>query len=354
VPTIVVYRFGQLGDTLVALPAIDAIRNEFPNHKMILLTDAQQGRDGHISSWSILGPLKWFDDVIFYDPNKSGMSKMIEVLSLALKLRRLHIDKFFNLSPERPMKSWLRDKRFFTMAANVRRYSAIPPFSSPAKINDKLPIVKAEWRTIFRALGDGRDSEENFCMPIPSEERAKARSIVSSEGIDLAGQLIALAPGSKMPAKQWGADNYNELGKRLLENVPQPTLLVFGGSEDALVGDELCSQWGANSHNLAGKLSIFGSAEILKNCSLYVGNDTGTMHLAAMVGTPCVALFSARDYPGKWEPYGSQHAVIRKTVECEGCMLETCIFGNKCLSKIRVEETLEKVSRVIRVPYGEQ
>ena len=75
---------------------------------------------------------------------------------------------------------------------------------------------------------------------------------------------------------------------------------------------ELCAAWGPRSHNLAGRLSVFGSASVLSQCATFIGNDSGPTHLAAMVGIPCVAIFSARNAPGQWEPLGEHHVVHRR------------------------------------------
>ena len=93
---------------------------------------------------------------------------------------------------------------------------------------------------------------------------------------------------------------------------------------------------GPRSHNLAGRLSVFGSASILSRCATLIGNDSGTTHLAAMVGIPCVAIFSARNAPGQWEPLGQHHIVLEDRPACAGCMLDDCVHeGNKCLTRIQ-------------------
>jgi heptosyltransferase-2 len=71
------------------------------------------------------------------------------------------------------------------------------------------------------------------------------------------------------------------------------------------------------------------------------------MHLAAMVRIPCVAIFCARDYPGKWEPYGEKHRIIRKDVECAGCMLEVCSYNNRCLQLISVDDIFKELQGLI-------
>jgi ADP-heptose:LPS heptosyltransferase len=90
------------------------------------------------------------------------------------------------------------------------------------------------------------------------------------------------------------------------------------------------------------------AATALKRCLLYIGNDTGTMHLAASLKVRCVAIFSARDLPGRWQPLGKHHIVLRKQVPCEGCMLVTCVeHGLACLAQIGIDEVEAAATRVL-------
>lgn len=74
------------------------------------------------------------------------------------------------------------------------------------------------------------------------------------------------------------------------------------------------------------------------------------MHLAAAAGTPCVALFSARDWPGAWYPYGVEQRVFRKALECEGCYLVECVeHANECLMRITVDEVISGCEDLLRV-----
>jgi ADP-heptose:LPS heptosyltransferase len=70
------------------------------------------------------------------------------------------------------------------------------------------------------------------------------------------------------------------------------------------------------------------------------------MHLAAAAGTPCVALFSAREWPGMWFPYGVPQTVLRKQIECEGCALIECqTHANECLNRISAPEVMAACQR---------
>jgi ADP-heptose:LPS heptosyltransferase len=150
---------------------------------------------------------------------------------------------------------------------------------------------------------------------------------------------IAFGPGSKMPAKRWPLERFFEVGAALIEK-RDIWPVVLGGPEEGEMGTELVRRW-RRGYNAAGTLSLRGAAAALKRCQLYIGNDTGTMHLAAAIGIPCAAVFAARDQPGKWHPYGQGHRVFRATIECEGCGLAECLDRhNDCLKRVSVQEVV--------------
>jgi ADP-heptose:LPS heptosyltransferase len=149
-----------------------------------------------------------------------------------------------------------------------------------------------------------------------------------------------------MPAKQWPIERFAEVGNQLIRDY-DAWPVIFGGAEDRAAGSRLLETWGRGAM-AAGELNVRAAAAALQSCLLYVGNDTGTMHLAASAGIPCVAIFSARDYPGLWEPYGVGHAVIRSEVPCAGCYAQRCPReDNLCMSRIGVASVLDACRKIL-------
>src|SRR5205085_2524024 len=108
--------------------------------------------------------------------------------------------------------------------------------------------------------------------------------------------------------------------------------------------------WGTGT-SAAGLLDVRTAAAVLARCRLFVGNDTGTLHLAAAAGTPCVGVFAAQDWPGRWQPYGLGHTVLRRPVPCEGCRLTVCTReGMRCLREITVEDVLAACRATLPAP----
>ncbi len=342
--SILIFRIGHLGDTLVAMPAIFAIRKLYPDHNLVLLTERH---DTYISSWDILGPTGWFDDVLYYDPSHRPIVKIKNMTMLMAKLRKLAPEYIFDLSPERTLSQHRRDRFFFTRIAKIKNYvGRRTDITKEKRDSGRMSVVEPEWKRLL-SIVSGEESL-GYRLHVPENERLRAQKILQALNIAPRSPLFAICPGSKMPAKRWPKERFAKLGRFLQEEYPGSNLVILGGNEDQALGNELCSKWGKRCHNLAGKLSIYGSAAVLENCNAYVGNDTGTMHLAAMVGTPCVAIFSARDCPGKWEPYGTNNIILRHEIECAGCMLENCVAHQMaCLKHISVDRVFSSVVKVI-------
>lgn len=347
-PTILVFRIGQLGDTLVSMPSIKEIRDQFPEHSLVLITDRKQENSSYVSSWSLLKPTGWFDDVIFYEPNKTLKGKIFNLFKVSAHIRKLNPDRVFLLTPDRSLYQTVRDRIFFRWFCGNSVIHSSPFSRKPQKRADgSLPRVEPEWYRILSLVSNEKGSN-NFVLPVPNDEREFAIKMLTQKGLVHGTQLIAIAPGSMMACKRWPISRFAFVGEAILERYTDTHLVVLGGKEDAELGNQLCKKWGSRGHNFAGSLSLYGSAAVLSQCKLFVGNDTGTMHLAAMVGTKCVALFSARDYPGKWEPYGDGHIILRHRTSCEGCMLTNCVEQNmKCMMSISTEDVLSESSKLL-------
>jgi ADP-heptose:LPS heptosyltransferase len=163
--------------------------------------------------------------------------------------------------------------------------------------------------------------------------------------------LVAVGPGSKWPSKLWPEARFEEVIRYLLSTDERIYPIIVGGKDESSIGEHLLAAWGKGI-NLAGVLSPRLTSAILHHCSLFLGNDTGAVHLAAAAGTPCVAVFSAQDLPGRWHPYGEQHIVFRKHPPCEGCKLFTCPHGNACLLEIQADEVAKACIDVLNRNTG--
>jgi lipopolysaccharide heptosyltransferase III len=345
VTTILIFRIGQLGDTLASLPAIRAIRAAHPHARLVLLTD-RQADPAAVTSWEVFEPAGLFDDVCYL----RVPSRLVDFVRTSREVRRLTPVRLYYLMPM-PRTRWqvARDRLFFRWLCGISDIVGLRP-PGPYPVRDglgHLVLLQSEAARLMAwvasELPGTLATDGDWRIHPTPEHRAKPGRLL--EGAGFQGQLlVAFAPGSKMQAKKWPEDRFEHVGLALLHCFPDLRLVVVGGPGEKPLGDRLCRAWGDRAINLSGALSVWESAAMLERCALYVGNDTGTMHLAASVATPCVAIFSARDNPGKWEPAGPGHMVLRHDVPCAGCMLETCIDHDlACLKTISVDEVLAAI-----------
>jgi ADP-heptose:LPS heptosyltransferase len=157
-------------------------------------------------------------------------------------------------------------------------------------------------------------------------------------------KVIGIHLGGKLPVQRWPVANFESLGKEILELGSDYRIVVVGGKEEQDTGNDLIRAWQPGAVNLAGKSTLLQSAEILRRCDLYVGNDSGPMHLAVAVGTPVVGIFSSYQFPVFWKPWGQKSRIVRHSVPCEFCFPKdgNCPKGTyECIKGVTVDEVFD-------------
>lgn len=176
-----------------------------------------------------------------------------------------------------------------------------------------------------------------FALPLGQSDVAAVDSLLGTL-VPPAAPLVAMAPGAKRPANRWPLERFGDVGRDLAAH--GYSVLLLGAAEEQDSCDLIASHIGSPVVNLAGGLTVLQCCELLRRCAFLICNDSGVQHMAAAVSTPCISIFSAREMPGKWYPYGSQHVVLRREVECHSCYKNECPNDNLCVKLIRVPDVL--------------
>jgi ADP-heptose:LPS heptosyltransferase len=243
---------------------------------------------------------------------------------------------------------------FFRMAG-VRRIVGIADeqemkfrFDEAAGLYEREPFRLAR---LIAELGDAEPANlANWDLMLSEGERETAREAVRTLGD---GPLIVCGPGTKMPAKDWGPDNWQTLLGRIDAKYPGHSLVLVGAKEEFGVAEHAARQWRGPWVNLCGNLAPRETAALLERARIFLGPDSGPMHLAASKGVPCVIAFSAASPPGIWFPYGNKHQIVYHRPRCAGCYLEKCnVQGHPCLTSISVEEMETAVDRAMHEQDG--
>ncbi len=342
--TVLIFRIGSLGDTLVALPAYHLIRERYPDSHIVLLTNTPVGGGVKAAaSYQILLGSGLVDDYIEY-PHQSRSLRRFAALATAI--RKLRPSHGVYLMPPRTRRQRLRDALFFAGAGLPLMQGLWPR----RDVNRHLPVAgrpeqrESEASRLLRSIGfDPRLLKPRlFSLELQPTERVSIHPLL--EPLGQARRFIALSVGAKVSAKDWGQDRWLELLDQLQQAASDYPLVFIGSADEAKRCEQLLARWPTGGLNLCGKLSPRQSAAVLERATVFIGHDSGPMHLASSVGIPAVSIFAARDKPGVWFPYGNEANVFYKLVPCHGCRLSVCTEHEKvCIRSILPTEVVERV-----------
>jgi ADP-heptose:LPS heptosyltransferase len=251
--------------------------------------------------------------------------------------------------PKGGLLTSVRDYLFFR-SCGIRRVIGVP-FTAwtlrcgPIAGSDLYTSETARQLEALRGLGEiDLDDPSAWDLALAGEETAEAERLLAQHQIK--HPFLAASVGTKMQAKDWELGNWQKLMRRMGERHPHLPLVMLGVGEEAAYSERILSEWRGPKANLCGQASPRVSAALLRRAALMVCHDSGPMHLAATVGTPCVAIFSARNPPGEWYPRGGNHTILYHRTPCWGCGLTVCIDQQKaCILSITVDEVADAVER---------
>jgi heptosyltransferase III len=340
--TIVVHRAGLLGDTLVSLPALWCLRNAYPRAKIVYLWQKTHHR-AHVSAASVIKGSNLVDEFMCDHLFASHILTNLFRLLLLVRLRRKKIDLAIVL--EAPYWNSKKRARYLKLCgAKVVVAPAAPLGRLPKQKNGHLlrvAHIADQLMEGLRPLGIDIPSERSGKMFLPVKENVKRRVSNWCEAHKLPhASRVVVGAWSNMPAKRWPLENYRSVLDALVKEF-EIYPIILGGREDRSAAEWLVEECGRGIV-AAGQLSVQEGVCLASTARLYLGNDTGVMHMAAAAGVPCVAIFASTDSPGLWEPYGFNHVVLRTPIECEGCLLRECIANEmRCIRGISPEQVLQ-------------
>lgn len=341
VKTVLIYRLGSMGDTVVALPALRLVAEAFRDARRVMLTNHSVNSKAAPMA-EILAGTGLVDEFVEY---KVELRSVAELLALRNRIARLRPDVLVYLAAPRGRLRALRDAVFFYLCGLHRQIGV--PLAADMQAVKALGdgIYERESSRLLRcisALGISNIATPGiFNLALSAHEHALAEArLLQADG----APVLALSIGTKVDVNDWGVANWRALIVRLGADLPGYALVLLGAAIERQYSAELERLWPGPAINLCGEISVRVSAAVLSRAVLFLGHDSGPMHLAAAVGTTCVAIFSSRNWPGEWFPYGEKHKILYRRMECQGCRLETCTARAKaCILSINVDEVVQAV-----------
>ncbi|MGO9013656.1 MAG: glycosyltransferase family 9 protein [Dissulfurispiraceae bacterium] len=328
VKNILVVSSTAIGDTLLSTPAIRALRERYPQAKII----------AHFNAWNavLFENNPHIDGII---PYQGGYKRFLRTI---LEFRKHNFDLaliFHGNEPQATPMAYLSGARFIIKVPMSREYGFLLSNTSNGfdKSRDYHAIdVRMKAASFIGCSGENRE------MVLLSDEgdRAAASNYLSRLGMDENAILIGLQVGAATLYKMWPHHKFVELGKRLLQLNPDIRILVTGSPRERKLCSAVAHEIGDRAFSTAAEVSLKTLRGLIERMNLLVTNDTGTMHMAIALKTKTVSLFCPTNDLGIGPIQDMQlHKVIKKEKTCNPCVTKKC-DEPLCMDQISVDEVL--------------
>ena len=333
VAKVLVRATNWLGDAVMSLPAVRAMRQVFPDARLAVVARPWVA-DLYAGETAI-------DQVIIYGMHKGLRAKR----EFAAQLREQSFECAILLQNafDAALMAWMaripvrigynRDARglLLTRAVAVPERGEIPRHE------------RFYYLELLRRAGlIGRHDYVHWGLAaiqldgIETARNAGARRLAA---LGIAGDVVGISPGAAYGnAKRWLPERFAETAARLC-CAPASPVLVFGSSAERALCEQVVAalrRLHVDSRNLAGETSLREFIELAAACRLFLTNDSGAMHVASALGVPTVAVFGATD-DATTGPAGPHARVVRTHAECSPCLRRECPIDHRCMSRVTTD-----------------
>ncbi|MDD5432471.1 MAG: glycosyltransferase family 9 protein [Candidatus Omnitrophica bacterium] len=340
---ILIINLGGAGDLLLSTPALKALRKKYPQSEICALV-SQRGVE-------LASSLPYLNKVFCFYINYGGSSSLLKQLSnikSLLYLRKHRFDLAINMRSIVSESGAGKIKLVMDIISpkmkagrNTQERGSFFDIKIPEQDIGIKPEMEYDIDTIA-ALGV-KDFDRKIDLEIDKTGDERVKEILRNESVGEKEILVGIHPGG-MPSRRWPAENFASLIKLISNEIDCKFVLTGDKQENGLV-ERISRLSEKKVVNLAGKLNFFELAALINKCNIFISNDTGPMHIAAVLDKPLVAIFGPGDIV-RFDPRNISKNVIVVRKETAGCKFpcnkQSCDTLD-CLKQIHPEEVLQAV-----------
>jgi heptosyltransferase III len=328
-----IIKLRYIGDVLLATPTLRAIKAARPEVRVTMMVN--RGTE------DVLSGNPDVDDIMILDKGSFAAQ-----WQLIVRLRRRRLDTVIDLtdSDRSAFLSWASGAPVRIGFNDEHRWRG----RCYTEVVQPVPGVRHRIDRDLEALKPVNipAGSENPRLWLTEEEKKSADQLLDQLGIQRSQSMVILQPGARYWFKAWPPERFAELADRLTTNY-HCQVLIGGSQQDVDLGQQIRHMAKSTPTIMAGRTTIKQFMAIAKQSALFVGSDSGAMHIATAVDTPVVALFGPSD-PREWGPRGGPAEVIYKGLDCRICFHPTCQRGEQnCMRLITTDEVMMAAARLM-------
>ena len=326
-----------VGDAVMSMPAFEAVRENFPKSHIAVLARPWVAPlyESHPAANEVIPYTRGYG-------YRKDFSEFLRVIRLVRSLR-FEMAVLFQNAIEAALIARLAgikirigyntDGRGFLLSHPVVRGKEV------------LKLHQVEYYlTVLRALGWDAPTKDPGLRASP-ESVTRARSLLSSRGIQDQDLVVGLSPGAAYgPAKRWPVERFAAIGDRAIRDWGAK-VVVIGTEKEKALGETLISATAPGAVNFCGMTGLEDALALIKRCRLFVSNDSGLMHVAAALKVPTVAIFGSTDSVATG-PRGKNARVVKQDLECSPCLKPECSSGYRCLLAVQPEDVWREMEKL--------
>lgn len=331
---VAVLRLDHLGDLLLSFPALAALRRALPQAQLDLYTGVW---GAELGAWSPSVDRVVTVDAPWFQRGAAGGPTLAAILGLGRRLRAGRYDLVIDLRGEGRHLAALRlsGARYRLGHAQSAGRFLLTHFVAwdPTlhECEQSLELLRQAGLPGVPAVGKSRPA-----LKLPARAKTAARSLLAKW--KMKPGFIAVHASAGSPSRLWPREHWVALLRGLPPGAP---VLLLGSAPEREGLLELGRMSGRSKlHCAAGETGLAALAGLLAEAGRLICLNSGPGHLAAALGTPVLALYSAANDPARWGPLGPQVTVLSQRVPCGPCELALCPYDNECLRRLAPQDAL--------------
>jgi heptosyltransferase II len=321
-----------VGDAVLAIPAMKAVRRKYPDSEITLL----------VRPW-VAGVFTSapFIDHLWTEPKPRGLSDWLRI-SRSIREKQFDLGLLFPNSFESAAMMFLGRVRHRVGYASDGRGWLL---TNPLQPNGGKRHQVHYYLDLAAAVSAPVD-HPSIEIEASAEEKAQARKLLASAGIDADRNFLVLNPGAAYgSAKRWGEDRFAEAGDALAAELGIDVAII-GSEKERSIAERVQSLMTARVVVLNGRTRLETLIGVVSESSLVLTNDSGPMHIAAALGIPTVAVFGPTEHFAT-APYGPRARLVREPVDCSPCMLRDCPIDHRCMTRVSTAAVIKAARELL-------
>jgi heptosyltransferase-2 len=320
--TILIRATNWVGDAVMTLPAIEAVRECFPESTLVVLA-----RPWVIPLGKGTGRLR----------NGGAILKTV----LQIRKRRFDLAILFQNAFEAALIAYLGGvKHRVGYDTDHRRFLLSHPVIRDKDKNHEHHVEY--YLSLVRAMGCDANPRDPALF-VSGDHEEKMRSLLAEKGVDQGDFVLCLGPGAIYgPAKRWPTQRFASVGDMAVERWGAK-IIILGSDKEKDICAKVSETMNQPSIDLCGQVTLGEAVALISRCNLFLSNDSGLMHIASALNVPLVAIFGSTD-PFATGPRGARVRVVRHQVDCAPCMLPECPKDFRCMLGIEPQEVWKELT----------